>query len=80
MLKRDLGRKREARDTRGEENEKISAFRALRSCPKTRLDTPKILGSTEEKYNTVTARKCSQWYWLMQTCIPRCLNGEHIES
>ena len=30
--------------------------------------------------NTITVAKCAQWFRFMQTYIPRCLNGEHIEG
>ena len=30
--------------------------------------------------NTITARKCAEWFRFMQAYIPRCLSGELIEG
>ena len=34
----------------------------------------------QRNIGTITAAKCGQWYRLMQTYIPRCLNSEEIEG
>ena len=38
------------------------------------------LHALERNIGTITAAKCGQWYRLMQTYIPRCLNSEEIEG
>ena len=38
-----------------------------------------LLRARRRNTNTITARKCAQWFRFMQTCIPRCLKGEHID-
>ena len=38
-----------------------------------------LLRAGRRNTNTITARKCAQWFRFMQTCIPRCLKGEHID-
>jgi len=38
-----------------------------------------LLRAGRRNTNTITARKCAQWFRFMQTYIPRCLNGEHID-
>ena len=39
-----------------------------------------LLRAGRRNTNTITARKCAQWFRFMQTYIPRCLNGEHIDG
>ena len=38
-----------------------------------------LLRAGRRNPNTITARKCVERFRFMQTCIPRCLNGEHID-
>ena len=40
--------------------------------------TQLLLEAVEQSVATITADKCAQWYRLMQTYLPRCLNGEVI--
>ena len=42
--------------------------------------TQLLLETLERNVATITAAKCAQWYRLMQTNLPRCLNGEVIEG
>ncbi|XP_074621965.1 uncharacterized protein LOC141880363 [Acropora palmata] len=42
--------------------------------------TQMLLHTLQRNTGTITAAKCGQWYRLMQTCIPRCLNSEEIEG
>ena len=39
-----------------------------------------LLHTLQRNIGTITAAKCGQWYRLMQTYIPRCLNSEEIEG
>ena len=39
-----------------------------------------LLHTLQRNIGTITAAKCRQWYRLMQTYIPRCLNSEEIEG
>ena len=41
--------------------------------------TQLLLHTLQRNIGTTTAAKCGQWYSLMQTYIPRCLNSEEIE-
>ena len=34
----------------------------------------------QQNIGTITAAKCGQWFRLMQTYLPRCLNSEAIEG
>ena len=42
--------------------------------------TQQLLEALHRNIDTVTAAKCAQWYRLMQTYLPRCLNREVIEG
>ena len=42
--------------------------------------TQLLLHTLQRNIGTITAAKCGQWYRLMQTYIPRCLNSEDIEG
>ena len=42
--------------------------------------TQQLLEALHRNIDTVTAAKCDQWYRLMQTYLPRCLNREVIEG
>ena len=42
--------------------------------------TQLLLHTLQRNIGTITAAKCGQWYRLMQTYIPRCLNSEEIEG
>ena len=42
--------------------------------------TQLLLHTMQRNIGTITAAKCVQWYRLMQTYIPRCLNSEEIEA
>ena len=42
--------------------------------------TQLLLQTPQRNIGTSTAAKCGQWYRLMQTYIPRCLNSEEIEG
>ena len=39
-----------------------------------------LLHTLQRNIGTITAAKCGQWYRLMETYIPRCLNSEEIEG
>ena len=34
--------------------------------------------AVQRNIGTITAAKCGQWFHLMQTYLPRCLNSEAI--
>ena len=42
--------------------------------------TQQLLEALHRNIDTVTAAKCAQWFRLMQTYLPRCLNREVIEG
>ena len=42
--------------------------------------TQLLLHTLQRNIGTITAAKCGQWYRLMHTYIPRCLNSEEIEE
>ena len=42
--------------------------------------TQLLLHTLLKNIGTIAAAKCGQWYRLMQTYIPRCLNSEEIEG
>ena len=42
--------------------------------------TQLLLHTLQRDIGTITAANCGQWYRLMQTYIPRCLNSEEIEG
>ena len=44
------------------------------------FSTQLLLHTLQRNIDTITAAKCGQWYRLMQTYIPRCLNSEEIEG
>ena len=39
-----------------------------------------LLQALRRNVGSITAAKCGQWFRYMQTYLPRCLNGEHIEG
>ena len=39
-----------------------------------------LIHTLQRSIGTITAAKCGQWYSVMQTYIPRCLNSEEIEG
>ena len=42
--------------------------------------TQLLLHTLQRNIDTITAAKCGQWYRLMQTYIPSCLNSEEVEG
>ena len=42
--------------------------------------TQLLLQALQGCIGTITIAKCGQWFRLMQTYIPRCLNREAIEG
>ena len=42
--------------------------------------TQLLLQAEQRNMGTVAALKCAQWYRLMQTYLPRCLNGDIIDG
>ena len=42
--------------------------------------TQQLLEALHGNIDTVTAAKCAQWFRLMQTYVPGCLNREVIEG
>ena len=42
--------------------------------------TQQVLEALHRNIDTVTAAKCAQWFRLMPTYLPRCLNKEVIEG
>ena len=51
-----------------------------RQLPLGEFRTNLLLEALQRNIGTVTAAKCGQWYRMMQTYLPRCLNGEAIQD
>ena len=51
-----------------------------RQLPLGEFRTNLLLEALQRNIGTVTAAKCGQWYRMMQTYLPRCLNGEAIQG
>ena len=51
-----------------------------RQLPLGEFRTYLLLDALQRNIGTITAAKCGQWYRMMQTYLPRCLNGEAIQG
>ena len=51
-----------------------------RRMPLGDFQTQQLFEALHRNIDTVTAAKCAQWFRLMQTYLPRCLNREVIEG
>ena len=51
-----------------------------RRMPLRDFRTQQLLEALHRNIDTVTAAKCAQWYRLMQTYLPTCLNREFFEG